>query len=212
MAKTQNSKKQSKKDVSGERVVVLGSGNLGLVYLMEAPQRLTLEDIQERHPQLIPALREHPHVGWILVRSANDGPIALGADGTHFLADGRVDGPDPLANFSPYAPLHLARTDSFPHVADIMVGSFYDPNLEEGCAFEELISFHGGLGGPQTQPFLLSPNELPLPDGPIVGAASVHRILAGWRQLLENGSRRGSAATRGERTKLVGTGANDPDV
>jgi uncharacterized membrane protein YvlD (DUF360 family) len=206
------SKKKSKKDVSGEPVVVLGSGNLGLVYLMEGPGRLTLEDIEQRHPQLISALREHPHVGWILVRSAKDGPVALGASGTHFLADGRVDGRDPLANFSPYAPLHLARTDSFPHVADIMVGSFYDPTLEEGCAFEELISFHGGLGGPQTQPFLLSPNELPLPDGPIVGAASVHRILAGWRQLLENGSRRGSAATGREGTKLVGTGANDPDV
>ena len=205
-------KKKSKKDVSGEPVVVLGSGNLGLVYLMEAPQRLTLEEIQERHPQLIPSLREHPHVGWILVRSANDGPLALGADGTHFLADGRVEGRDPLANFSPYAPLHLARTDSFPHVADIMVGSFYDPNLEEGCAFEELISFHGGLGGPQTQPFLLSPNELPLPDGPIVGAASVHRILAGWRQLLENGSRRGSGRGGREGTELVGTGLNDPDV
>ena len=32
-----------------------------------------------------------------------------------------------------------------------MVGSFYDPVLDEGCAFEELISFHGGLGGPQTR-------------------------------------------------------------
>ena len=51
-----------------------------------------------------------------------------------------------------------------------MVGSFYDPNLEEGCAFEELISFHGGLGGPQTRPFILSPVELPLPDEDIVGA------------------------------------------
>ena len=151
-------------------------------------------------------------MGWILVRSANDGPIALGGDGTHFLADGRVEGRDPLANFSPSAPLHLARTDSFPHVADIMVGSFYDPNLEEACAFEELISFHGGLGGPQTQPFLLSPNELPLPDSPIVGAASVHRILAGWRQLLENGSRRGSGRGGREGTELVGTGLNDPDV
>ena len=37
-----------------------------------------------------------------------------------------------------------------------MVGSFYDPELDEGCAFEELISFHGGIGGPQTQPFLLA--------------------------------------------------------
>ena len=31
-----------------------------------------------------------------------------------------------------------------------MVGSFYDAELDEGCAFEELITFHGGLGGPQT--------------------------------------------------------------
>jgi hypothetical protein len=65
-----------------------------------------------------------------------------------------------------------------------MVGSFYDPELEAGCAFEELISFHGGLGGPQTQPFLLFPVELPMPSEPIVGAASVHRLLSGWRHLL----------------------------
>jgi uncharacterized membrane protein YvlD (DUF360 family) len=185
-------KKRSKKDVSGESVVVLGSGNLGLVYLMEEHRRLTLEDIEARHPRLLPALREHPHVGWILVRSSA-GPVVLGGGGANFLAEGRVEGRDPLANFSPYAPLHLARTDSFPHVADLMVGSFYDPDLDEGCAFEELISFHGGLGGPQTRPFILSPAELPLPDAPIVGASSVHRVLVGWRQLLENGSRRAVA-------------------
>jgi hypothetical protein len=69
-------------------------------------------------------------------------------------------------------------------VADIMVGSFYDPELDEGCAFEELISFHGGIGGPQTQPFILSPLELPLPEAPIVGAEQVHRLLSSWRRLL----------------------------
>ena len=67
-------KKRAKNDVSDEQVVVLGSGNLGLVYLMEEKRRLTLEEIEERHPQLIPALRSHPHVGWILVRSATNGP------------------------------------------------------------------------------------------------------------------------------------------
>ena len=30
------------------KVVVLGSGNLGLVYLMEEPRRLTLEEMEER--------------------------------------------------------------------------------------------------------------------------------------------------------------------
>ena len=66
-----------------------------------------------------------------------------------------------------------------------MVGSFYDPELDEGCAFEELISFHGGLGGPQTRPFILHPERLPLPSEPIVGAAAVHAVLRGWRDMLQ---------------------------
>ena len=89
-----------------------------------------------------------------------------------------------LAHFSSTAPQHVLRSDGFRNVADIMVGSFYDPELDEGCAFEELISFHGGLGGPQTRPFILSPERLPLPAEPIVGAAAVHRILSGWRKEL----------------------------
>jgi hypothetical protein len=66
-----------------------------------------------------------------------------------------------------------------------MVGSFYDPALEEGCAFEELICFHGGLGGPQTRPFLLYPATLPLADDPLVGAAAVNALLLGWRRELQ---------------------------
>jgi uncharacterized membrane protein YvlD (DUF360 family) len=180
-------RKLPKNDVSERDVVVLGSGNLGLVYLMEERRRLTREEIEERHPRLLSALREHPHVGWLLVRSERDGPLALGRNGTHYLADGRIDGEDPLAHFSPNAPRHLLRTDGFEHVADVMVGSFYDPELDEGCAFEELISFHGGIGGAQTQPFLLAPVELPLPEEPIVGAAAVHSVLSDWRRRL-NGS------------------------
>ena len=137
--------KKAKNDVSDRQVVVLGSGNLGLVYLMEEKRRLTLEEIDERHPNLLPALREHPHVGFLLVRSSKDGAVVLGPSGTRYLADDRVVGDDPLAHFSPNAASHLRRTDGFEHVADIMVNSFYDPQLEEGCAFEELISFHGGM-------------------------------------------------------------------
>ena len=177
--------KRPKNDVSNRDVVVLGSGNLGLVYLMEERRRLTLEEIEERHPELLRALRSHTHVGWLLVRSSEHGAVALGASGTHFLADGRVEGDDPLAPFSPSAPRHLLRTDGFEHVADIMVGSFYDHVLEEGCAFEELICFHGGIGGLQTRPFILHPTHLGVPAEPIVGAASVHGILSDWRAFLQ---------------------------
>ena len=39
------------------------------------------------------------------------------------------------------------------------------PELDEGCAFEELICFHGGIGGVQTRPFILHPAHLEVPTG-----------------------------------------------
>jgi hypothetical protein len=181
-------------ELTDRHVVALASGNLGLIYLMEEKRRLTLEEIEERHPRLIPALRDHPHIGFLLVRSSRHGPVVLGAKGTHYLDDGRIEGEDPLAPFPPNAAAHLRRTDGFDHVADIMVNSFYDHELDQGCAFEELISFHGGMGGPQTEPFLLYPMELPLPAEPIVGAAQVHAVLTGWRRLLQAQSPRADAS------------------
>jgi uncharacterized membrane protein YvlD (DUF360 family) len=180
-------KKRPKNDVSGRPVVVLGSGNLGLIYLTEATRRLSLEEIEENHPGLVPALRQHPHIGWLLVQSSEHGALVLGPAGVRHLTSGRIEGEDPLAPFSPTAAQHLLRTHGFAHVADITVGSFYDRQRDEGCAFEELISFHGGLGGPQTRPFILHPGHLPLPQEPIVGAAAVHEVLVGWRRLLQDG-------------------------
>jgi uncharacterized membrane protein YvlD (DUF360 family) len=175
----------SQADVNGRDVIVLGSGNLGLVYLMELDRRLTLEEIKQRHPRLIEGLRAHPDIGFLLVRSQEHGGVVLGPRGAHYLDEGRVEGDDPLQAFSPNASTHLRRTDRFRHVADIMVNSFYDPDLEQGCAFEELISFHGGIGGPQTRPFILAPVQLPLPEQPIVGAEAVYEVLVGWRRVLE---------------------------
>src|SRR5690242_3939503 len=188
--------KRPKNDVSDRDVVVLGSGNLGLVYLMEERRRLTLEEIEERHPALIGALRGHPHIGWLLVRSSEHGAVVLGPRGAVYLDEGRVEGEDPLVSFSPTAAQHLKRSDGFPHVADIMVGSFYDPVLDEGCAFEELISFHGGLGGPQTRPFILGPPSLPLPGEPLIGAAAVHELLVGWRRELQAPAELAAATAR----------------
>jgi hypothetical protein len=175
-------RKPAKDDVSDRDTVVLGSGNLGLVYLMEETRRLTQEELDERHPGLLEALRAHPHIGWLLVRSGEHGAVVLGARGTRYLEEDRVEGEDPLAAFSPTAPRHLLRSSGFAHAPDILVGSFYDASLDEGCAFEELISFHGGLGGPQTRPFVLHPARLAYPDKPVLGAERLHVLLQNWRQ------------------------------
>ena len=177
---------------------MLASGNLGLIYLMEESRRLMLEEIEERHPDLIPALIGHPHVGFVMVHSRDHGPVVLSALGASYLAEQRIVGDDPLAPFSANAAHHLRRTDGFTNAPDILVNSFFDPLLEEGCAFEELISFHGGLGGPQTRPFILHPVALEVPDEPIVGAAHVHEVLLGWRD--------GAAAFAGEPGAAAGIG------
>ena len=52
---------------------------------------------------------------------------------------------------------------------------------DEVAAFEELVGSHGGLGGLQTQPFLLYPAMLPHDlTRPIVGTVALHQVLKGW--------------------------------
>jgi len=160
-------------------VVVLSSGNLGLIYFTDWSERMSYEQINEAFPNIVSGLAKHEGIGFVLVHSEEYGPMAIGGNSKHYLADGRVDGEDPLANFPHNAAAHLRRTDSFPHVADIMVNSFYDPELGEVAAFEELVGSHGGLGGDQTKPFLLYPAEWDIDDD-IVGAAALHVQLKHW--------------------------------
>jgi hypothetical protein len=126
-------KTRKKNDVSDRDVVVLGSGNLGLIYLMDEKRRLTLEEVVERHPRLVPVLREHPHVGWLLCHSAEHGPVVLGHGGVRHLASGRIEGDDPLAPFTPTAAQHLLRTDGFSHAPDVMVGASMTPSGTRGA-------------------------------------------------------------------------------
>jgi hypothetical protein len=52
------------------------------------------------------------------------------------------------------------------------------------AAFEGLVGSHGGMGGPQSFPFVLHPADLDWPDAPVVGAERVHRIFRGWLAAL----------------------------
>ncbi|MEU1116494.1 MULTISPECIES: phage holin family protein [unclassified Streptomyces] len=169
--------------VRGAEPVVLASGNLGLVSFPDVPHRLTREEIDLRHPALLATLANHPGIGFLLVRSAERGPLVLGARGAEIYLDEDPADLGPLADFGPGAADTVRRTDGFPHVADIMVNSWYDPEEGEVLAFEEQIGSHGGLGGAQARPFLLSPLALgdPTPDGTEpVGAEQVHRVLRRW--------------------------------
>ncbi|HWK30247.1 MAG TPA: phage holin family protein [Solirubrobacter sp.] len=167
-------------DESVPDVSVMASGNLGLISFPREPGRVTLEEIAERRPGLLDALRSHPGVAFLLVRSATLGPVVLGPAGQRLLRDDTVEGEDPLAPFGPFAADHVRRTDAFPHCPDIVVNGRYWAELDEVAAFEELVGSHGGMGGGQSHPFVMHPPGLTWPDGPVVGSIAVHRVLRGW--------------------------------
>ncbi len=161
-------------------VVVMASGNLGLVSFPRLPGRVSRQTLDAHYPELLPGLLRFDEIGFVMVRDEDLGPVVLGADGSYRLADNVVDGRSPLAPFGPNAARHLLRTDGFSTCPDLIINSAYWPETGEVAAFEELVGSHGGLGGPQSRPFLLVPAHWSAPGGPIVGAEHVHELLVGW--------------------------------
>jgi uncharacterized membrane protein YvlD (DUF360 family) len=180
---------------------VMASGCLGLISFPREPGRVTLERLEALYPRLLPALRDHPGIGFTLVRSERFGAMAVGKGGVRFLDEDRVEGKDPLAVFGPNAARHVRRTNGFPHCADLMINSTLWPEFGEVAAFEELVGSHGGLGGTQSYPFVLHPKELAWPQDEVVGAERVHRIFRGWLVQLGHSAYASEVASPGSSTR-----------
>jgi hypothetical protein len=167
-------------------IVVLASGNLGLISFTKWTERMTYEQLADNFPGLPKGLFEHPGISFIMVKSEAEGGLIMGPNGVHYLDDDHVAGEDPLAGFGPHAADHLRRTNSFPNAPDILVISMFNPETNEVAAFEELVGCHGGLGGLQTYPFVLYPADLPLePEREIIGAGDLNSVLRSWVDHLQ---------------------------
>lgn len=174
-------------------VIVLGSGNLGLLYI-RSPKRLALDDVAARWPRLLPGLRAHPGVGFVAGLDQHGVPWALGPAGRRNLATGAVEGVDPLAGLGPHSSGALLRAVSMPEAPELYVNSRIDPGTLDVAAFESLVGAHGGLGGWQDRAVLLAPRQLlPARLDRINGADELHRVLL---SVLERaGQRRGSSSS-----------------
>ena len=103
--------------------------------------------------------------------------MAIGKNGIYYLDNDEIEGKNPLEGFGNNIAQHLKRNSSFQHTPDILVNSFYDAENDEVCAFEELVGSHGGVGGSQSEPFILYPSDWNVPDEEIVGAENIYKIL-----------------------------------
>ena len=183
-------------------VVCVVSGHTAMVSFTDLPGRVPLEVIERRWPDLLSGLVDHDGVGFLLVHSAEHGPVVLGRHGVHRLESGEVSGADPLAPYGPHAARLVARTSRFPHCADVVVNSWYDVDTDTASPFEVHVGSHGGLGGPQQRGFLLHPRSF-APPGEVVGAEQLHRVLRGWLTDLGHPEPTGEGATAGRDSPTV---------
>ncbi|GAB3352544.1 phage holin family protein [Modestobacter lapidis] len=160
-------------------VVATVSGHMAAISFADLPGRVPLETIERHWPHLLPTLVDHDGVGFLLVHSTEFGPVVLGRNGLRRLGSGVVIGADPLAPYGRHAADLVARYSGFPHCADVVVNSRYDPVTDEASPFEPHVGSHGGLGGGQQRGFLVHPTSFADP-GEIVGAEHLHRVLRGW--------------------------------
>ncbi|MDX6295194.1 MAG: hypothetical protein QOH50_4269 [Kribbellaceae bacterium] len=188
---------------SNNQVVVTASGNLALIYLATTPGRVPLEELETLHPKLIPGLATHPGVGFVVVDSLAEGPVAIGRAGVHVLRSGQVEGVDPLSAYGPLAAVSMLRQAERPHNGDVVVVSRLDEHTNEVAAFEELVGCHGGLGGWQTDAVLVHPRRWVVEEPP-VGSDAVHDLLIGWLDQL--GQRKDVTATEAADIAVVQEG------
>ncbi|MGD0123388.1 MAG: phage holin family protein [Candidatus Limnocylindrales bacterium] len=186
-------------------VVVASSGSLAHVYFTSEPGRMTAETIEVRYPGLIEALARHPGIGAVLVRSDAGHAVVLGQNGRLDLTTGRADpasaaakrgggagggagGGDPLADYGTRAAENLLHLEAFANAGDVILLGAVDRVSGEVTGFEELIGSHGGLGGWQSEPFIMCPATLTLAEDPPVGAPAIYRQLVAWQAQLRTES------------------------
>ena len=157
-------------------ILVLASGNLVNAYFSISDKRMTYDEIEAAYPGMITEMVSHPGIGLVMVHTA-EGPVAIGENGQRNLYSGEVTGEDPLVMYNDpeKRTKQLRYLLDFPNGGDLVIIS---PVYEDDtvAAYEELIGSHGGLGGQQTDPFLMYPSAFEVKDE-IINANQVYSVL-----------------------------------
>jgi len=159
-------------------IAVRSSGSLSHLYFEVTPRQMDLGEIALLYPQLLPDLVAHPGIGLVAGRdgeqtvlTSKQGTLWIGPDGE------RLEGEHPLAGYEgcDWAVRQVVRLVHFPHAGDLVLLGTFDG--QRVICFEDQVGSHGGLGGPQTRPFLAYPAHVPLCVAEIENAEEVYGQL-----------------------------------
>lgn len=164
-------------------ITVCGSGNLAQVYFDLAKRKLTYAELNQVYPDMLDKLVAHEGIGFVVAYNDAGVPLVFGKLGARNLHTGEVTGQDPLKPYgdADFRAAQVRRLADFPNSGDLIVISTLYPDGTV-AAMEELIGNHGGLGGEQTDAFILHPQHVPIPI--TSNSADVFHILDARRGIV----------------------------
>ena len=170
-------------------LIVRNSGSVSHVYFNTAPRQLDLTEVASLFPSLIDGLVSHPGI-WLVVAREGEEVVVMSGGGSLRLDDGyEVEGIDPLGAIIQRRLVgqQLRRLARFSQSGDIILFGSYDQATESVCCFEDLWASHGGIGGPQEIPFLMTEQHIAWDTATVTQATDLYQFFAG-RYDIENGS------------------------
>lgn len=158
--------------IENASVTAYGSGNAAQVYFDIYPRKILLSELNTAFPGLVETVVQHEGIGLVVGYEDDGTALAIGKNGSHNLHTGAVNGEDPLGLYTPSSgpgasdietrAWQLRRVMDFPSAGDLWVISNVYPDGTV-AALEELVGSHGGVGGEQTDAFVLHPPTMEVP-------------------------------------------------
>lgn len=193
-------------ETGGAPVVVCVSGSLAHIYFTGNREPQHLEDVIALYPGLVESLARHPGIGFVAARRRFGDAVAICEDGIRNLVTGQRSGSrDPLAPYARRALWagELSRLLGYPDAGDLVVnGAWLDDWQGAGgriVVMEDQASSHGGLGGRQTEPFVVLPAGWQVTKDDLASPEGLYRLVGRELERYRQAGPGGGAAARGRR-------------
>jgi len=160
-------------DTEVAAVTAYGSGNAAQVYFDLFPRRILLSELNAAYPGMVDAIIQHEGIGLVGGYADDGSAVVIGKHGLRNLNTGEVTGEDPVAQYAPESGhgaasiekriWQMKRVMEFPNAGDLwLISTVYEDGTV--AALEELIGNHGGVGGEQTDAFIMHPADMEVPE------------------------------------------------
>ncbi len=146
-------------------IVITYSSSLAHLYLVGESRRLSWQEIDASHPQLLPFLCQHEGIGFLIARDADGRVCFFHADGRQCIGEQAAPESVELGFLKPYGDPErllpeLLRFGGDEACGDLILFGAYDG--ERIACFDDQVGGHGSVGGEQLRPFLILPAGHPL--------------------------------------------------